>query len=111
MTLADPLAAYIISNVLVEAVWNTLMAVIIYFCWYYPVGFVQNTTADDQHIRGFLVFLYLWMFMLFTSTFSHFAIVCIGTAEEAGVLANLLWLLCIAFCGYVHSISQRNYSY
>ncbi|KAM0267314.1 hypothetical protein ACHAPA_006094 [Fusarium lateritium] len=90
---------YIISNVLVEAVWNTLMAVIIYFCWYYPVGFVQNTTADDQQARGFLVFLFLWMFMLFASTFSHFAIVCIGTAEEAGVLANLLWLLCIAFCG------------
>ncbi|KAM0344798.1 hypothetical protein ACHAPU_007173 [Fusarium lateritium] len=90
---------YILSNILVEAAWNTIMAVVIYFCWYYPVGFVHNTTADDQQVRGFLVFLYLWMFMLFTSTFSHFAIVCIGTAEEAGVLANLLWLLCIAFCG------------
>lgn len=75
------------------------MSVIIYFCWYYPVGFVQNTTSDDQQIRGFLVFLFLWMFMLFTSTFSHFAIVCIGTGEEAGVLATLLWMLCIAFCG------------
>jgi ABC-type multidrug transport system permease subunit len=75
------------------------MAVIIYFCWYYPVGFVQNTTSDDQQIRGFLVFLFLWMFMLFTSTFSHFAIVCIGSPEEAGVLATLLWMLCIAFCG------------
>ncbi|GKU21386.1 unnamed protein product [Fusarium langsethiae] len=90
---------YILSNILVEAAWNTLMAVIIYFCWYYPVGFVQNTTSDDQHIRGFLVFLFLLMFMLFTSTFSHFGIVCIGTAEEAGVLATLLWMLCIAFCG------------
>ncbi|KAM0548418.1 hypothetical protein ACHAPJ_009904 [Fusarium lateritium] len=90
---------YVLSNILVEAAWNTFMAVIMYFCWYYPVGFVRNTTADDQQIRGFLVFLFLWMFMLFTSTFSHFAIVCIGTAEEAGVLATLLWMLCIAFCG------------
>ncbi|KAI1071723.1 hypothetical protein LB507_004946 [Fusarium sp. FIESC RH6] len=90
---------YILSNILVEAAWNTFMSVIIYFCWYYPVGFVQNTTSDDQQIRGFLVFLFLWMFMLFTSTFSHFAIVCIGTGEEAGVLATLLWMLCIAFCG------------
>jgi ATP-binding cassette subfamily G (WHITE) protein 2 (PDR) len=88
--------AYILSNILVEAAWNTLMAVIIYFCWYYPVGFVQNTTSEDQHIRGFL-------FMLFTSTFSHFGIVCIGSAEEAGVLATLLWMLCIAFCGLVGS--------
>ncbi|KAF4949226.1 hypothetical protein FSARC_13532 [Fusarium sarcochroum] len=90
---------YILSNILVEAAWNTFMALIMYFCWYYPVGFVRNTTADDQQIRGFLVFLFLWMYMLFTSTFSHFAIVCIGSAEEAGVLATLLWMLCISFCG------------
>ncbi|KAJ9420068.1 ATP-binding cassette transporter CGR1 [Fusarium oxysporum] len=90
---------YILSNILVEAAWNTFMAVLIYFTWYYPVGFVRNTTSDDQAIRGFLVFLYLWMFMLFTSTFSHAAIVCIATAEEAGVIATLLWMLSISFCG------------
>ncbi|KAG4262351.1 multidrug resistance protein CDR1 [Fusarium proliferatum] len=90
---------YILSNIIVEAAWNTFMAVIIYFTWYYPVGFVRNTTSDDQAIRGFLVFLYLWMFMLFTSTFSHAAIVCIATAEEAGVIATLLWMLSISFCG------------
>lgn len=75
------------------------MAVLMYFTWYYPVGFVRNTTSDDQAIRGFLVFLYLWMFMLFTSTFSHAAIVCIATAEEAGVIGSLLWMLSISFCG------------
>ncbi|KAH7142621.1 ABC-2 type transporter-domain-containing protein [Dactylonectria estremocensis] len=92
-------STYILSNIIVEIIWNTLMAALMYFCWYYPVGFVQNTTSDDQTIRGFLIFLFLWMFMLFTSTFSHFAIVWIETSEEAGVLASLLWMLCIAFCG------------
>lgn len=77
------------------------MAVLIYFCWYYPVGFIRNTTSDDQASRGFLIFLFLWMFMLFTSTFSHLAITWIKTAEEAGVLASLLWMLCIAFCWQV----------
>ncbi|KAI8680770.1 hypothetical protein NCS56_00483000 [Fusarium sp. Ph1] len=90
---------YILANILVEVAWNSFMAVIMYFCWYYPVGFVQNTTSDDVSTRGFLVFLFLLMFMLFTSTFSHFAIVWIETAEEAGVLASLLWMLCISFCG------------
>ncbi|KAH8686519.1 ABC-2 type transporter-domain-containing protein [Ilyonectria robusta] len=90
---------FILANILVEMAWNTLMAAIMYFCWYYPVGFVQNTTSDDQQIRGFLIFLFLLMFMLFTSTFSHFSITWIETAEEAGVLATLLWMLCIAFCG------------
>ncbi|KAM0421142.1 hypothetical protein ACHAPT_011034 [Fusarium lateritium] len=90
---------YILANILVEVAWNTFMAVLMYFCWYYPVGFVQNTTSNDVTVRGFLVFLFLLMFMLFTSTFSHFAIVWIETAEEAGVLATLLWMLCISFCG------------
>lgn len=75
------------------------MAVLMYFCWYYPVGFVRNTTVDDQQIRGFLVFLFLWMFMLFSSTFSHFAITWVEMPESAGVLVTLLWMICIAFCG------------
>ncbi|KAH6884150.1 ABC-2 type transporter-domain-containing protein [Thelonectria olida] len=90
---------FVLSNILVEAAWNTIMAGLMYFCWYYPVGFVQNTTSDDQAIRGFLIFLFLWMFMLFTSTFSHFVITWIEMPEVAGVLATLMWMLCIAFCG------------
>ncbi|PGH02399.1 hypothetical protein GX51_04707 [Blastomyces parvus] len=90
---------FVLSNILVEVVWNTLMAVLIYFCWYYPVGFVANTTAEDQAVRGFLSFLFLWMFMLFTSTFSHFAITWVPNAEIGGVIASLLWIFCLVFCG------------
>ncbi|RYP43328.1 hypothetical protein DL770_011720 [Monosporascus sp. CRB-9-2] len=90
---------YIMANIVIELFWNSIMAVIMYFCWYYPVGFVRNTTPDDQAIRGFLVFLFLWVYLLFTSTFSHFAIVWIALPETAGVLTSLLWMLCILFCG------------
>ena len=90
---------YIMANILIELFWNTVMAVIMYFCWYYPVGFVRNTTPDDEAIRGFLVFLFLWVYLLFTSTFAHFAIVWIDLPETAGVLTSLLWMLCILFCG------------
>ncbi|KAM0508442.1 hypothetical protein ACHAPB_002236 [Verticillium nonalfalfae] len=82
-----------------QAAWNTLMAVIIFVCWYYPVGFVMNTSPGDEHSRGLLVFFFLWMFMLFTSTFSHFSITWIPTADTAGVFASLLWMLCLCFCG------------
>lgn len=74
------------------------MAAIGYFCWYYPVGFVQNA-GSDVPVRGLLVFLFMWEFMLFTSTFSHFAIAWIDTSETAGVFATLLWMFCISFCG------------
>lgn len=87
------------SNILVEAFYNCLMAVLAYFCWYYPVGFIQNTSAADVTERGAQVFLFLLQYMLFTSTFSHFAIAWVETAETAGVLASLLWLLCMSFSG------------
>ncbi|CAP70103.1 uncharacterized protein PODANS_3_2060 [Podospora anserina S mat+] len=90
---------FVTANVLIELGWSTLMEVIIFFCWYYPVGFVRNSTPDDQTIRGFLVFLFLWEYLLFTSTVAHFAIVWIDLPEEAGVLTTLLWVLCILFCG------------
>ncbi|KAL4745768.1 hypothetical protein BDW72DRAFT_211010 [Aspergillus terricola var. indicus] len=84
---------YLLSNILIELAWQTLMAVLLYFCWYYPVGFVQNTTTDDQAIRGFAVFLFLWVYLLFTSTMAHFAIFWIDLPETAGVLTSLLWML------------------
>ncbi|KAL3448042.1 ABC-2 type transporter-domain-containing protein, partial [Aspergillus insuetus] len=90
---------FLLSNILVEAGWNTLMSVLIYVCWYYPIGFVANTAVEDKEIKGFLVFLFLWMFMLFTSTFSHFAITWVPNAEIGGVLASLLWMFCLVFCG------------
>ncbi|CAI6338584.1 unnamed protein product [Periconia digitata] len=91
--------AFLWSNILVEAFYNCLMAVLAYLCWYYPVGFIQNTTATDTAERGAQVFLFLLQYMLFTSTFSHFAIAWIATSETAGVLVSLLWLLCISFSG------------
>lgn len=95
--------AYVLSNILVEIFWNTIMAVLVYFCWFYPVGFTQNMSADDVHIRGFLIFLFSWMFMLFVSTFSHLCIAALETPDMAGALATLIWVLCIAFCGYVNT--------
>jgi ABC-type multidrug transport system permease subunit len=95
----DGRIAFLLSNILVEAGWNTLMSVLIYVCWYYPIGFVANTAVKDRDTRGFLVFLFLWMFMLFTSTFSHFAITWVPNAEIGGVIASLLWMFCLVFCG------------
>lgn len=30
------------SNILVEIPWNTLMAVFIFVSWYYPIGMYRN---------------------------------------------------------------------
>ena len=92
--------AFMIANIVVELPWSTLMAVLMYFCWYYPIGFYRNAEYTDQvHLRGFMMFLMLWMFMLFASTFSHVCIAGIELAETGGNIAQLLFSLCLIFCG------------
>jgi ABC-type multidrug transport system permease subunit/ABC-type multidrug transport system ATPase subunit len=91
---------FMLAQIIVELPWNSLMAVIMYFCWYYPVGLWRNAEAADQVTeRGALMFLFLLMFLLFTGTFSTFIIAGFETAEAGGNVANLMFTLCLIFCG------------
>lgn len=93
-----------LSNLMIEIFWNTLMAVIAYFCWYYPIGLYQNAVPTHEVTsRGGLVFLFIWAFMMFTSTFTHILIAGIDSADSAGSVGNICYMLCICFCGYVSS--------
>lgn len=93
---------FMLSNIIVELPWNSLMAVLIFFTWYYPVGFYKNA-GDDVNSRGILMFLLVWAFLLFTSTFTHLIISFNDTAENGGNIANLLFSLCLIFCGVLAS--------
>ena len=91
---------FMTANIVVEMPWNTLMAAILFFCFYYPVGMYHNAEAAHQvHERGGLMFLLLWAFLLFTSTFTHMVVAGIDTAETAGNIAQLLFSLTLIFCG------------
>ncbi|CAG7975963.1 unnamed protein product [Penicillium salamii] len=92
--------AFMAANIIVELPWNTLMAVLIFVCWYYPIGLYRNTEMmDNLHERGALMFLLIWTFLLFTSTFAHMVIAGIELAETGGNIANLVFSLCLIFCG------------
>jgi ABC-type multidrug transport system permease subunit len=89
-----------LSNILVELPWATLGAVILFFCWYYPIGLYRNASYTNAVAsRGVLEFLFVWEFLLFSSTFAHLMIAGIETAESAGNLANVLFSLCLLFNG------------
>ncbi|EPE03872.1 hypothetical protein F503_01762 [Ophiostoma piceae UAMH 11346] len=91
---------FMLSQIVVELPWNTLMAVIMFVLWYYPIGLNENAIAAGQTAeRGFLMFLLLWAFLLFTSTFTDLIIAGCETAEVGGNIANLLFMLCLIFCG------------
>jgi len=99
--------AFMISNIVVELPWNSLMAVLIFFCWYYPIGLYRNAAETDSvHLRGFQLFLFVWMFLLFTSTFTHMVIAGLDSAETGGNIANLMFSLCLIFCGVLAQPSQ-----
>ncbi|PSR76755.1 ABC-2 type transporter-domain-containing protein [Coniella lustricola] len=98
---------FMLSQIIVELPWNTLMAVFMFVCWYYPVGLYRNAEQAGQvHERGALIFLFLWAFLLFTSTFTDFVIAGFETAEAGGNIANLLFTLCLIFCGVLATPSS-----
>jgi ATP-binding cassette subfamily G (WHITE) protein 2 (PDR) len=92
--------AFMISNIFVELPWNSLMAVLIFICWYYPIGLYRNAEPTDAVTqRGGLMFLLIWEFLLFTSTFTNMVIAAIDTAEVGGNIAQLMFSLTLVFCG------------
>ncbi|SPJ75803.1 probable ABC1 transport protein [Fusarium torulosum] len=96
--------AFMVSTILVEAAWNSLMAVLSFVCWYFPTGLYRNgyqTDATDS--RNAIVFLFVWMFFMFTSTFAHMIIAGFETAEVAGGLVTLIMIMMFSFCGILAS--------
>jgi ATP-binding cassette, subfamily G (WHITE), member 2, PDR len=92
--------AFMAANIFVELPWNTLMSVFMFVCWYYPIGLYENAKPTDAvNERSGLMFLLIWVFLLFTSTFAHMVIAGIEVAETGGNIATLLFSLCLIFCG------------
>lgn len=99
--------AFMCSNIVVELPWQLVMAVIVFFCFYYPIGLQDNAAAAGATAeRGGLFFLFVLQFLLFASTFTHMIIAAIPDAETGGNIANLMFSLCLIFCGVISSPQQ-----
>jgi len=94
---------FIFSQIIVELPWNSLMAVIAFVSWYYPIGLWRNAVSaiggSQLQERSGLMFLYIWLFMMYISTFTDALIAGIDTAETASNIGNLMFSLCLIFCG------------
>lgn len=92
--------SFMVSNIIAELPWQTVMSVLCFFCFYYPVGFYRTAVlADETAQRGGLFFMVMWAFFMFASTFGHLLIAAIDIPDTGGSLANLLFILCLIFCG------------
>lgn len=97
--------AFMLSNIIAEFPWQTLVSVIAFFCYYYPVGYYRNA-GDDVNERGAAFFMIVWVFFLFTSTFSHMVIAGIENEHTGGTIATILFTICLGFCGVLATPEQ-----
>lgn len=93
-------AAFVVSNIVAELAWNTIMAILSFLVWYYPMGLYRNAEwTDSVDSRGILTVLILWAAFLFASSFAQMLIAALSSAEEASGLATLMGIMLYAFCG------------
>ncbi|KAH6896015.1 ABC-2 type transporter-domain-containing protein [Thelonectria olida] len=92
--------AFMVANISVEIAWNSLMSVFCFVCWYFPIGLYRNAEyTDSVNSRGITMFLQVWIFFVFTSTFATMSIAGIESAEVASGIVNLFVIMMFAFCG------------
>ncbi|CEN59914.1 Putative ABC transporter CDR4 [Aspergillus calidoustus] len=91
---------FMAANILVELAWNSIVSLFSYICFYYPIGLYKNAEwTDAVNSRGFTMFLHLWVFFMYASTFAHMMIAGLPTADIAGGVSNLLLIMMFTFCG------------
>lgn len=92
--------AFMVASIFTELPWNILMSVPIFFSWYYPIGLYHNAEPTDAVIeRGGIMFLFILIFMIFTSTFSSMMIAGFDQPETGSNVAQLMFSLCLIFNG------------
>lgn len=76
------------------------MSVLCYLTWYYPIGLFRNAKwTNAVHERGITMFLHIWVFFVFSSTFAHMMIAGLPSADIAGGVVGLLLIMMFTFCG------------
>ncbi|KAJ5511411.1 CDR ABC transporter [Penicillium expansum] len=99
--------AFMMASILVELVWNILMSVPIFFCWYYPIGFYRNAEPTNAVIeRSGIMYLLVLQFMMFTSTFSSMMIAGIEEPDTGSNIAQFMFSLCLVFNGVLANSSD-----
>ncbi|KAE8144241.1 ABC-2 type transporter-domain-containing protein [Aspergillus avenaceus] len=96
--------AFMLASILVELPWSMVMAVPAYCCWYYPIGLYRNAfPTDSVTLRGGTMFLFVLIFLMFSSTFSSMVVAGIEHPDTAGNVAQMMFSLCLVFCGVLVS--------
>ncbi|KAM3079444.1 Multidrug resistance protein [Clarireedia jacksonii] len=96
--------SFIVGSILAELPWNTLAALLIFLCWYYPTGMYHNATGGSTRMilekNGLMIVLF-WEYLMYASTFGQLMQVDLELAETAAKLSYVVFLLLLMFCGII----------
>ncbi|KAL1612153.1 Multidrug resistance protein [Paraconiothyrium brasiliense] len=87
--------AFLLSNIIAEAVWQTVGSALAYVFFYFPIGMYSG----GGHENAALMWLFMWLFFLFTSTMSNLLIAGIEHVDTAVNIGQLVFYLILMFCG------------
>ncbi|KAJ2986020.1 hypothetical protein NUW58_g5230 [Xylaria curta] len=91
---------FIISNIIIELASQTVISVIAFVSWYYPVGFWRKAIeVHELHSRSALVFLLIWSLLLLFQTLSQMLMTIMPDIPTGINNGNLLFLLSLIFAG------------
>ncbi|KAJ3541868.1 hypothetical protein NM208_g4402 [Fusarium decemcellulare] len=93
-------AVFIISNVIVELASQTLISVICFVSWYYPLGLWRKALNQGElHSRSGLVFLLIWSLLVLFQTFSQMLMTIMPDVPTGINIGNVLFMLSLIFSG------------
>ncbi|VEU20288.1 DEKNAAC101162 [Brettanomyces naardenensis] len=94
---------FLAAQVSVEIPWNVLMGTIGYFCWYYAIGFYENTIETHTTAeRGALIWLLIITFFVYAGTLGQATIAGVQQKENAAHISMLLFTMGLNFCGVLY---------
>lgn len=86
---------FLLAAIISEAAWQTIGSVLAFALFYFPIGMYNAGESEDAA----LMWLYMWLFFLFTSTMSILLIAGIEQVDTAVNIGQLLFYLILMFCG------------
>ncbi|KAL7904164.1 Brefeldin A resistance protein [Trichoderma velutinum] len=97
-------STFVLSNLIVEFVWNIVGTTLFFFPWYYAVGFDHH--VEDSSARGGYTWLLMVFFAMYYTTFGQIMAAIAPDVTSAGILTTLISTFIIIFNGTLQPLSQ-----
>lgn len=89
--------AFMLSSILVEIPYQTVLGILVYGCYYYAVVGVQSSERQG------ITLLFFIQFFVYASTFADMSIAALPDAETAGAIVTLMFSLALTFNGVMQT--------